>query len=109
MYFWSWLPSSPKGEIVGNIFLVSYYIELIVLDGKSLTKDIDNDSMKNSENHQQFYTSRLTFSNIEQFIRGFVKAKSRMSADKYDPSRVWLFVLQIYKTRGHYHGIGPRY
>ena len=47
MYFWSWLPSSPKGNIVGNMFLVSYNIELIVLDGNSLAKDKENICMEN--------------------------------------------------------------
>ena len=89
------------------MFLVSYYIELIVLDGNSLIKDADNDCMKNLRKPSAVLYKKIDF--FKYRIREFVEAKLRMSADKYNPSRVWLFVLQIYKTRGHYHGIGPQY
>ena len=94
---------------VGNMFLVSYYIELVVLDGKSLAKDAANDCIKNLWNPSVALYKQIDLFHIEQCICGFVKAKLRMYMDKYDPSRVWLFSIQMYKTRGHYHGIGPQY
>ena len=73
---------------VGNMFLVSYYIELVVLDGNSLAKDSANDCMKNLRNPSAVLYKKIEFFHLEQCIRRFVKAKSRMYADKYDPSRI---------------------
>ena len=90
-------------EIVGNMFLVSYYIELVVLDGNSLAKDAANDCMKNLRNPSAVLYKQIDFFHIEQCIRGFVIAKSHMYVDKYVPNHVCPFVLQNYNTKGHYH------